>query len=130
MKNIGKINQVIGPVVDVEFAEGLPKIYDALKISLRHPMSNDQSDRKTSDVLILETHQHLGGGKVRAVAMGTTDGLKRGMEVTDTGAPISVPVGRGTLGRMFNLLGETIDGIRYSGKIRKERSDPPGRAGL
>ena len=111
MKNLGKVSQVIGPVVDVEFAEDLPKIYDALEISLGHPMSKDKATERTSDVLVLETHQHLGSGKVRAVAMGSTDGLKRGMEVTDTGAPISVPVGLPVLGRMFNLLGEPIDGL-------------------
>lgn len=99
MKNIGKISQVIGPVVDVTFEEDLPSIYNALEIVL--------NDGKK---LILETQQHLGGGKVRAVAMGSTDGLKRAMEVMDTGAPISVPVGAQTLGRMFNLLGEVIDG--------------------
>lgn len=102
--NKGKVSQVIGPVVDVEFVGGLPKIYDALEVSL------DSARDKTSK-LVLETHQHLGGGKVRAVAMGSTDGLKRGMEVADTGAPISVPVGLGTLGRMFNLLGDPIDGL-------------------
>lgn len=98
--NIGKISQVIGPVVDVEFPENLPGIYHALEVAL-------EGDKK----LVLETHQHLGGNKVRAVAMGSTDGLKRQMEVTDTGAPISVPVGKETLGRMFNLLGEPIDGM-------------------
>lgn len=97
--NKGKISQVIGPVVDVQFEENLPAIYNALEIVL--------ADGKK---LVLETQQHLGGGKVRAVAMGSTDGLKRAMEVTDTGAPISVPVGAQTLGRMFNLLGEAIDG--------------------
>ena len=111
MKNIGKITQVIGPVVDVEFAEGLPRIYDALEIKLEN-----------GEKLVLETHQHTGGNKVRAVAMGSTDGLRRGMEVTDTGAAISVPVGAGVLGRMFNLLGETIDGIDM--EIKAERRDP------
>jgi F-type H+/Na+-transporting ATPase subunit beta len=113
--NKGKVSQVIGPVVDVEFQEGLPKIYDALEISL------DSARDKTSK-LVLEAHQHLGSGKVRAVAMGSTDGLKRGMEVTDTGSPISVPVGLGTLGRMFNLLGDTIDGIDTP--VKSERKDP------
>lgn len=97
--NKGKISQVIGPVVDVEFTGDLPKIYSALEVIV---------DEKKK--IILETHQHLGGGKVRAVAMASTDGLKRKMDVIDTGAPISVPVGPGVLGRMFNLLGETIDG--------------------
>lgn len=99
MKNVGKITQIIGAVVDVEFEKDLPKIYDALEITL-------DGGKK----LVLETAQHLGGSKVRSVAMGATDGLKRGTEVIDTGAPIQVPVGQETLGRMFNLLGEAIDG--------------------
>ena len=99
MKNLGKIIQIIGPVVDVQFEDKLPEIYNALEIQL--------SD---GGKLVLEAHQHTGSGKVRAVAMGTTDGLRRGMEVVDTGAPIQVPVGQETLGRMFNLLGEAIDG--------------------
>lgn len=98
--NKGKIIQVIGPVVDVEFSDNLPAIYHALEVIV---------DEKTT--VVLETHQHVGAHKVRAVAMASTDGLKRQMEVRDTGAPISVPVGPGVLGRMFNLLGETIDGI-------------------
>jgi F-type H+-transporting ATPase subunit beta len=98
--NTGKIIQVIGPVVDVEFGEEstLPKVYDALEVKI------------TDDVLIVEVHQHLGGNRVRAVAMGTTDGVRRGMEVIATGAPISVPVGKIVLGRMFNVLGKAIDG--------------------
>ena len=116
--NTGKISQVIGPVVDVAFGEKLPKIYDALEIKLAD-----------GGRLVLEAHQHLGGGKVRAVAMGSTDGLKRGMEVTDTGAPISVPVGKGVLGRMFNLLGEPIDGIKdevkYEQRNAIHRDAPP-----
>jgi len=96
--NKGKISQVIGPVVDVQFDGELPKIYNALEIKLENK------------VLVLEAHQHLGGGKVRAVAMDSTDGLKRSMEVVDTGSPIMVPVGEKTLGRMFNLLGKAIDG--------------------
>lgn len=99
MKNTGKISQIIGPVVDVEFGENLPEIYNALEIKVGE-----------NEKVVLEVHQHTGSGKVRAVAMASTDGLKRGMEVTDTGAPISVPVGQETLGRMFNLLGEAIDG--------------------
>lgn len=99
MNNVGKIIQIIGPVVDVEFQEKLPEVYNSLEVKL-----------EDGQKLVLETHQHLGSGKVRAVAMGATDGLKRGMEVTDTGAPIQVPVGQETLGRMFNLLGEAIDG--------------------
>jgi len=96
----GKIIQVIGPVVDVEFpGDGtLPNIYDALELQV------------SGVRLVVEVHQHLGGGRVRAVAMGTTDGVRRGMEVVATGAPISVPVGKAVLGRMFNVLGDAIDG--------------------
>ncbi|NTU66487.1 MAG: F0F1 ATP synthase subunit beta [Candidatus Moranbacteria bacterium] len=105
----GKISQVIGPVVDVEFSEALPKIYNALNVKIE------------GGTLVLEVHQHIGGNRVRAVAMGSTDGIRRGMEVIDTGAAISVPVGEGTLGRMFNLLGETIDGI--DDEVKMERRD-------
>lgn len=99
-KNIGKVIQVIGPVVDVEFADGkVPEIYNALKI------------QNGDNTLVLEVASHLGNGRVKAVAMGPTDGLKRGDEVEDSGAPISVPVGKEILGRMFNLLGEPIDGL-------------------
>lgn len=109
--NTGKILQVIGPVVDVEFGDNLPKIYDALEI-------------KTGEngKLVLETHQHISGGKVRSVAMGSTDGLKRGMEVIDTGKAISVPVGKRTLGRMFDLLGNPIDGLKD--EVKTDRKDP------
>src|SRR3989338_6954378 len=95
--NTGKIKRIIGPVVDVDFGEVLPDIYSALEVI------------NGSKKIILEVEQHLGGGVVRAVAMDTTDGLARGVEVTDTGAPISVPVGSATLGRIFNVLGEAID---------------------
>jgi F-type H+-transporting ATPase subunit beta len=100
MKNAGKIIQVIGPVVDVEFEGNLPEIYHALEVALTD-----------GGKLILETNQHIGANRVRTVAMGSTDGISRGMAVSDTGAPISVPVGKEVLGRMFNLLGETIDGV-------------------
>ena len=126
MKNIGKISQVIGAVVDVQFEENLPSIYNALEIVLNDGAASagaTASQRK----LVLETQQHLGGGKVRAVAMGSTDGLKRAMEVTDTGAPISVPVGAQTLGRMFNLLGEVIDGkeeLKTTDKLPIHRDAP------
>ena len=94
----GFISQIIGPVVDVEYPNGeLPKIYNALVIS---------SDGES---VTCEVQQLLGNNKVRAVSMTSTDGLKRGAEVVDTGAPISVPVGTGTLGRIFNVLGEPVD---------------------
>ncbi len=100
MSKAGKIIQVIGPVVDVEFGgeQTLPNIYDALELQVN------------GTKLVVEVHQHLGGGRVRAVAMGTTDGVRRGMDVVATGAPISVPVGKVVLGRMFNVLGDAIDG--------------------
>src|SRR3954463_9994841 len=95
-KNTGSIVEIKGVVLDAVFPEQLPAIYSALKI---------QTD---AGELIAEVQQHLGDDRVRAVAMDTTDGLARGTEVVDTGAPISVPVGDVTLGRIFNLLGETI----------------------
>ncbi|NDR76729.1 F0F1 ATP synthase subunit beta [Fructilactobacillus sanfranciscensis] len=97
----GKVVQVIGPVVDVEFPldSELPKINDALKVK-----------KGENDVLVTEVALELGDGVVRTIAMDGTDGLRRGMEVENTGAPIEVPVGNDTLGRVFNVLGETIDG--------------------
>jgi F-type H+/Na+-transporting ATPase subunit beta len=99
--NKGKIVQVIGPVVDVEFTGKLPEIYNALTVE--YTVGSDKS------ILTLEVQQHLGEGWVRAIAMSSNEGLKRGMEVIDTGAPISVPVGEGILGRVFNVLGEPVD---------------------
>jgi F-type H+-transporting ATPase subunit beta len=100
--NVGKITQVIGPVVDVEFADGqLPALLNALTV--------DYTLNGKPAQLTLEVQQHLGEGWVRAVAMSLAEGLKRGNEVKDTGAPISVPVGEGVLGRIFNVLGEPTD---------------------
>ncbi|HQQ38324.1 MAG TPA: F0F1 ATP synthase subunit beta, partial [bacterium] len=96
--NLGSVKQVIGVVVDVYFDKALPAIYNALEVDLN------------GKKLILEVEQHLGSNIVRTVAMGSTDGLKRGAEVLDTGMPISVPVGQETLGRIFNVLGEAVDG--------------------
>lgn len=93
----GTIKTIIGPVIDVQFDNHVPEIYNALTVK----------DGKRS--VVLETQYHLGGNMVRTVAMDSTDGLARGMEVIDTGAPISVPVGADTLGRMFNVLGDPID---------------------
>ncbi|MGL1863081.1 MAG: F0F1 ATP synthase subunit beta [Pseudodesulfovibrio sp.] len=102
MANTGKIVQVIGAVVDVEFAEGnLPNILSALEI--KNPNNTD------APVLICEVAQHLGNNAVRTIAMDATEGLVRGMEVVDLGAPISVPVGSGTLGRIMNVVGEASD---------------------
>ncbi|MCB0652589.1 MAG: F0F1 ATP synthase subunit beta [Saprospiraceae bacterium] len=103
MANIGHVKQVIGPVVDVSFSkEGsvLPEIYNALEIT-----------RPNGQKLVLEVQQHLGEDGVRTVAMDATDGLTRGTEVVDTGAPISMPVGEAIKGRLFNVIGEAIDGI-------------------
>ncbi len=108
MANIGHVKQVIGPVVDVSFeAEGsvLPEIHHALEIT-----------RSNGEVLVLEVQQHLGEDSVRAIAMDSTDGLVRGMEVKDTGAPISMPVGEQIKGRLFNVVGKAIDGI---GEVEK-----------
>jgi F-type H+/Na+-transporting ATPase subunit beta len=102
MPGTGKISQVIGSTFDAEFPEDqLPAIYNAIKVNA----TNDG----TTIRLTGEVASHLGGGRVRAVALGGTDGLRRGMDVVDTGAPLSVPVGKETLGRVFNLLGEPID---------------------
>ena len=100
--NIGHVTQVIGSTFDVEFAENqLPAIYNAVKINSQH--------KGLTLNLTGEVQQHLGGSRVRCVALGSTDGLIRGQEVVDTGAPVSVPVGKETLGRVFNLLGEPVD---------------------
>ncbi len=100
---VGKVIQVIGPVIDVEFEGGyLPNIYNALRIVATLP-TGEKID------IVTEVEQHLGEGRVRTVAMKPTDGLQRGMDVQDTGAPISVPVGPATLGRVLNVLGEPVD---------------------
>ena len=99
----GKIVQVIGAVIDAEFPAGsIPKIYDALEVTYK---LHDSSEAK----LILETQQHLGQSRVRAVAMSSTEGLVRGMDVLNTANPISVPVGEKVLGRIFNVTGDTVD---------------------
>ncbi len=99
----GHITQIIGSTFDAEFPEqSLPAIFNALKV-----------DKEVNGIHIKvtgEVQQHLGGGRVRCVALGSTDGMVRGMDIVDTGAPVSVPVGKGTLGRVFNVLGEAIDG--------------------
>ena len=99
----GRVVQVIGPVIDVEFPEDLPAIYNAIRI-----VSDGSGGSGKIDV-VAEVEQHLGENRVRAVAMKPTDGMTRGMEVIDTGAPISVPVGPETLGRVLNVLGEPVD---------------------
>ena len=102
-QNIGQVTQVIGSTFDVEYPQGkLPAIYNAVKIVGEH--------KGIKLDLTGEVQQHLGGGRVRCVALGNTDGMVRGMDCRDTGSPVCVPVGEGTLGRVFNLIGETIDG--------------------
>jgi F-type H+-transporting ATPase subunit beta len=109
---------VIGPVVDVEFSkETLPNIYNAMRVEA----PEDKKSGRPEIRLTLEVAQHLGENRVRAVAMSSTDGLVRGMEVTDTGAPISMPVGRETLGRLLNVLGEPVDG---KGPVQAKKTLP------
>src|SRR5205823_1400726 len=102
MPNIGKISQIIGPVVDVNFSDDahLPRIYDALEII-----------KDNGQKIILEVQQHLGEDRVRAIAMDSTDGLLRGMPVTDLESPIRMPIGDDIKGRVFNVVGDAIDGI-------------------
>jgi len=97
--NKGKVTQIIGPVVDVEFGENVPAIYNALELTLN------------KEKLTLEVQSHLGNGWVRTVALGSTDGLKRGVEVVDTGKPITVPVGEEVLGRILNVVGQPVDNL-------------------
>src|SRR5262245_20883596 len=107
-QNVGKVVQVIGPTVDVAFdADKLPRILNAIRIE----------DPKRDIRLTVEAALHIGDNIVRCVAMASTDGLVRGMQAVDTGDPIAVPVGEGCLGRIFNLLGEAIDG---KGEVKAE----------
>ncbi|MFQ5519863.1 MAG: F0F1 ATP synthase subunit beta, partial [Candidatus Methylomirabilia bacterium] len=116
--NEGKIVQVIGPVVDVEFEPGkLPAIYNALEV----PAVEIKDIFSYSQRLILEVANHLGENKVRAVAMAGTDGLTRGTRVVDTGSPISVPVGKETLGRILNIIGEPVDKL---GPVKTQKLYP------
>ena len=111
--NKGRIVQVVGPVVDVAFGEPLPRIYNALTV-----------EYKTLDgpaKLTLEVQQHLGDDWVRTISMSGTEGLKRGFEVTDTGAPISVPVGEGVMGRVFDVTGNPVD---ERGPVKAEKFYP------
>ena len=103
-KNIGTIEEITGVVVDVAFPDHLPEVFSAVEIEV------DESDAREGRTLVCEVQQHLGDDRVRTVAMDATDGLQRGDRVVDTGGPITVPVGEETLGRIFNLLGEPIDG--------------------
>ena len=116
MANIGKVSQVIGPAVDIEFEEGQqPPIYQALHITSKGfnvPVPID---------VILEVQQHLGEGRVRCVALQPTEGMVRGMPAEDTGGPVSIPVGKSTLGRVINVIGEPVDKM---GPIEAKRRDP------
>jgi F-type H+-transporting ATPase subunit beta len=115
-KSAGRISQIIGPVVDVAFDGELPEIYNALEVI------------NSGERLVLEVQQQLPGNIVRAIAMSSTDGLQRGTEVKNTGKPISVPVGNGTLGRMFNVLGDPIDGKEAADRKEElpiHRAAPP-----
>ena len=116
MANIGKVSQVIGPAVDVEFEEGKqPAIYQALHITSRGFNVPDPID------VIVEVQQHLGEGRVRCVALQPTEGMVRGMSAEDTGGPVSIPVGKSTLGRVINVIGEPVDKL---GPIEAKRRDP------
>ncbi len=102
-QNVGKVIQVIGPVVDIEFEAGLPAIYNAVRVVADKTATTDAID------VVVEVQQHLGENRVRAVAMKPTDGMQRGMKALDSNAPIMVPVGPATLGRVLNVLGEPVD---------------------
>ena len=111
-RNVGRVEEITGVVIEVAFPDQLPEINHALHIKRSKEMQEGQGESAPDtggDILVCEVQQHLGDDRVRAVAMDSTDGLQRGTEVLDTGGPITVPVGRETLGRLFNLLGETID---------------------
>lgn len=116
MPNVGKIKQIIGAVVDVQFDGKLPEIYNALELK-----------RDSGETLVLEAQQHLGEDSVRCIAMDGTEGLVRGMEVTDTGAAIAMPIGEGIKGRLFNVTGDPIDGLPAVSKVkgRPIHSKPP-----
>jgi F-type H+-transporting ATPase subunit beta len=121
-QNVGKVIEIKGVVVDAVFTGDLPEINNALRISV------PERDGRPAIELVAEVQQHLGDDRVRAVAMDSTDGIPRGVDVVDTGAPIRVPVGNATLGRIFNVLGDTIDHIEEKVEAEDEWSihrDPP-----
>lgn len=106
MANVGKVKQVIGAVVDVQFDGKLPEIYNALELK-----------KENGDTLVLEVQQHLGQDSVRTIAMDGTEGLVRGTVVTDTGIAIAMPVGEAIKGRLFNVTGDPIDGLPAVSKV-------------
>src|SRR5947207_7430050 len=106
MAIVGKIKQIIGAVIDVQFEDKLPKIYNALELK-----------RPNGDILVLEVQQHLGEDSVRTIAMEGTEGLVRGIEVVDTGRAIAMPVGEAIKGRLFNVTGDPIDGLPAVSKV-------------
>src|SRR2546423_2764410 len=124
-RNAGRIEEITGVVIEAVFPDELPEINSA--ITIERPDANRETEGEaisgsdSDDVIVCEVQQHLGDARVRAVAMDSTDGLSRGMEVVDTGGPITVPVGQVTLGRIFNLLGEPID---QAGDIEVEERWP------
>src|SRR5919108_2089344 len=120
-QNVGKVLEIKGVVIDAVFPDALPEIYTALRIA--RPEENGAAGD-----LIAEVQQHLGDDRVRAVAMDSTDGIPRGVDIVDTGAPIRVPVGEATLGRIFNVLGDPIDeGEELASDIERRpiHVDPP-----
>ncbi|MGB0716532.1 MAG: F0F1 ATP synthase subunit beta, partial [Phycisphaerae bacterium] len=121
--NLGVVTQVIGSTLDARFAEDrLPAIYNALRVEVDKTTGGE----KTKETLWCEVAQHLGGGRVRAIALGATDGLQRGSQIMDTGAPVTVPVGDETLGRVFNMVGAPIDGRgEVTAKARKPIHQSP-----
>ena len=116
--NVGKVAEIRGVVVDAVFPDRLPAIYNALRIQV------PEADGRPAIDLIAEVQQHLGDDTVRAVAMDSTDGIPRGADVRDTGEAITVPVGEQTLGRLFNVLGDTIDKREEAGG-QGALADPP-----
>ena len=121
-ENVGRVVQVIGPVVDVEFDEKVPAIYNAVRIQ------DDGSGGGVAIDVIAEVEHHLGENRVRCVSMLPTDGMVRGMKATDTGGPISVPVGMGTLGRVLNVIGDPVDEmgpIEHTKRLPIHRHAPP-----
>jgi F-type H+-transporting ATPase subunit beta len=110
-KNVGRIEEIQGVVIEAVFPDELPHIYNAIRVKLPDAAKAEEgaSGEAGAEWLVCEVQQHLGDDRVRAVAMDTTDGLSRGLEIEDTGGPISVPVGEKTLGRIFNVLGDVID---------------------